>query len=120
MSMRVGDESARAAPNRSTPICSRVMSATTPDRNHWRVALRRFARHKLAVAALVFLVFMVLACWIGARFAPSPTEQHLLEPPSSPSWSHWFGTDELSRDEFSRVLHGGQVSLRVGSASRAC
>jgi peptide/nickel transport system permease protein len=56
---------------------------------------------------------MVVACYLGAHFAPSPTEQHLLEPTSGPSWSHWFGTDELSRDELSRVLHGGQVSLRV-------
>jgi peptide/nickel transport system permease protein len=113
MSMRVGDESARARAESIDPDLLARDVATTPDRSHWRVAARRFARHKPAVVALAFLVFMVLACWIGARFAPSPTAQHLLEPPSSPSWSHWFGTDELSRDELSRVLHGGQVSLRV-------
>ena len=44
---------------------------------------------------------------------PIPTEQHLLEPTSGPSASHWFGTDELSRDSLSRVLHGGQISLKV-------
>jgi peptide/nickel transport system permease protein len=111
--MRVGDESGRAraeaidaglvAPEIVVPLVG----------SQWRVALHRFRRHRLAMVALGFLVFMVVACYLGAHFAPSPTEQHLLEPTSGPSWSHWFGTDELSRDELSRVLHGGQVSLRV-------
>ena len=47
------------------------------------------------------------------HFAPSPTAQNLAEPPAGPSWAHWFGTDELSRDSLSRVLHGGQISLRI-------
>jgi peptide/nickel transport system permease protein len=56
---------------------------------------------------------MFLACFVGARFAQDPDQQHLLEPTSGPSTAHWFGTDELSRDTFSRVLHGGQISLKV-------
>ena len=113
MSMRVGDESGRAraeaiddglvAPEIVVPLVG----------SQWRVALRRFRRHRVAMVALGFLVFMVVACYLGAHLAPSPTEQHLLEPTAGPSGSHWFGTDELSRDELSRVLHGGQVSLRV-------
>ena len=94
----MGDETARARAEAIDPDLLASDVATTPDRDQWRVALRQFARHKLAVVALGFLVFMVLACFVGARFAPSPTEQHLLEPPSAPTWSHWFGTDELSRD----------------------
>jgi peptide/nickel transport system permease protein len=111
--MRVGDESGRA---RAEAIDAGLVAPETvvpPAGSQWRVGLRRFRRHRLAMVALGFLVFMVVACYLGARFAPSPTEQHLLEPTSGPSWSHWFGTDELSRDELSRVLHGGQVSLRV-------
>jgi peptide/nickel transport system permease protein len=113
MSMRVGDESGRA---RAEAIDAGLVAPETVvplTGSQWRVALRRFRRHRLALVALCFLVFMVIACYLGAHFAPSPTEQHLLEPTSGPSWSHWFGTDELSRDELSRVLHGGQVSLRV-------
>jgi hypothetical protein len=60
-----------------------------------------------------FLALIVLACFVGVHFAPSPTEQSLLEPTSGPSAAHWFGTDELSRDQLSRVLHGGQVSLKI-------
>jgi peptide/nickel transport system permease protein len=79
----------------------------------WRRAGRRFLRHRVAMVAAAFLILIALACFVGASFAQSPTRQHLLEPTSGPSAAHWFGTDELSRDTFSRVLHGGQISLRV-------
>src|SRR5262245_10001381 len=113
MSMRVGDESGRARAEALDAglIAPEIVSAVGGAQ--WRRALRRFRRHRVAMAALVFLVFMVLACYVGAQFAPSPTEQHLLRAPTGPTTSHWFGTDELSRDELSRVLHGGQISLRV-------
>jgi peptide/nickel transport system permease protein len=83
-------------------------------RAQWRLALRRFRRHKLAMTGLAFLALMVVLCFVGAEFAQDPTEQHLLEPTSGPSADHWFGTDEISRDLFSRVLHGGRISLVVG------
>ena len=113
MSMRVGDESGRARAEALDAglIAPEVVSAVGGAQ--WRRALHRFRRHRVAMVALVFLVFMVLACYVGAKFARSPTEQHLLETPTGPTASHWFGTDELSRDELSRVLHGGQISLRV-------
>ncbi|HXY93476.1 MAG TPA: ABC transporter permease [Acidimicrobiia bacterium] len=113
MSMRVGDESGRARAESMDAGLLAPEVVPTIAAGQWQTALRRFRRHRVAMTALAFLVFMVLACYVGAHFAPSPTEQHLTEPPSGPSWSHWFGTDELSRDELSRVLHGGQVSLRV-------
>ena len=112
MSMRMGDETARARAEAIDPNLL-ASEAVPPEGGQWRRALRQFRRHKLALVALGFLVFMVLACFVGAHFAPSPTEQHLLEPPAGPTWAHWFGTDELSRDSLSRVLHGGQISLRV-------
>jgi peptide/nickel transport system permease protein len=65
------------------------------------------------MVGLVLLVLIVVACFVGAHFAPNPTDQALLEPTSGPSGAHWFGTDELSRDSLSRVLHGGQVSLKI-------
>lgn len=33
---------------------------------------------------------------------------------SSPSWEHWFGTDNLGRDIFIRVLYGARISLAIG------
>jgi peptide/nickel transport system permease protein len=114
MSMRVGDESGRA---RATAIDATLLTVdpvlTPEDGNAWRAAGRRFRRHTVAMVGAGFLGFMILACFVGARFAPDPDAQNLLRPTSGPSGAHWFGTDELSRDSLSRVLHGGQISLRV-------
>jgi peptide/nickel transport system permease protein len=113
MSMRVGDESARSRAESIDPLLASNEVATPQGRGEWRRAGRRFRRHVPAMVGLVFLACMALACFVLVRFVPSPTEQHLLDPTSGPSWAHWFGTDELSRDSLSRVLHGGQISLRV-------
>ena len=115
MSMRVGDESGRARAEAfddsllvpepiGTPAGRRCVAGSRHDASVTTCA---------AMAGLGFLVFMFLACFVGAQFAPDPNHQNLLEPTSGPSASHWFGTDELSRDVLSRVLHGGQISLKV-------
>ena len=112
--MRVGDESARARSEAIDPGLLVAEPVGTPhDVGEWRAGWRRFRHHRVAMVGLGFLVFMFLACFVGAHFAPDPNHQDLLQPTSGPSASHWFGTDELSRDSLSRVLHGGQISLKV-------
>jgi peptide/nickel transport system permease protein len=114
MSMRVGDESGRARAEAIDPTLLVPDPVGTPqDGSQWHAAWYRFRHHVLAMVGLAFLVFMSLACFVAVHFAPDPNQQHLLEPTSGPSAAHWFGTDELSRDSLSRVLHGGQVSLKV-------
>jgi peptide/nickel transport system permease protein len=79
--------------------------------------LRRFFKHRLAVAAIVLLSVMVLMS-LGAPLSPySPTEQEPANPFEPPTLHHWFGTDELGRDIFTRILYGGRVSLFVGLIS---
>jgi len=76
--------------------------------------LRRFVRHRPAVAAFLVLVIMVLAALVAPLTPYSPRAQvpaNRLQPPST---THWFGTDELGRDVFTRILYGGRVSLTVG------
>jgi len=92
-----------------------VRSASLPlvGAQGWRQVVRRFRRNRPAVAGVVFLGVLFLLCFVGARFAPDPNTLHLLEPISGPSARHWFGTDDLSRDLFSRVLHGGRVTLPI-------
>jgi peptide/nickel transport system permease protein len=61
---------------------------------------------------LLFVVFALFAQWIAPQ---DPASIHLptrLDPPSS---IHWFGTDELGRDIFSRVIYGARISMLVGS-----
>jgi peptide/nickel transport system permease protein len=114
MSMRMGDEAARAVAGAIDPaVAGTEIFPLPPGRGQWRIVARRFRRHRLAMVGLGFLVFIALACFVGSQFAQSPTLQHLAEPTSGPSGKHWFGTDELSRDLFSRVLNGGRISLQV-------
>lgn len=80
-----------------------------------RDAWLRLQKNKMAVWSLGFLVFEALLCLITPWIAPYGFEhQSLAENLAAPSWIHWFGTDSLGRDSFTRVLYGGRVSLSVG------
>jgi peptide/nickel transport system permease protein len=57
----------------------------------------------------------ILVLSLAARpFLADPTEQHLKDRLLAPSADHWFGTDELGRDVFSRVVHAALVDLPIG------
>jgi peptide/nickel transport system permease protein len=112
MSTRIGDEVARTRADELDAVVA-AGESTWEDGVRGRRAFRRFFRHWPAVLGLAFLVSMVVACFVLVDLAPSATAQHLRQPTSGPSWSHWFGTDLLSRDSLARVLRGGQVSLKV-------
>ncbi len=84
----------------------------------WRDAFHRLAKNKLAMAGAVFLALLFLACFVlpfcGIQ-SYETTDMSLG--PTLPSAKHWFGTDVLGRDLFSRVLFGGRISLSVGIAA---
>src|SRR5512147_374985 len=77
--------------------------------------MRNIVRNRMAV-----LGFAVIAVWtVVAIFAPliasqSPVKQNLEIRLEAPSSAHIFGTDEIGRDEFSRVVHGTRISLPMG------
>jgi peptide/nickel transport system permease protein len=96
-----------------------VEAAGAPARSQWRLVGRRFFRHKLAVAALLVLVTFYLLAFFAPAVAPyelTPrlTGDILLGARKGPSAEHWFGTDELGRDQLTRVLYAGRVSLVIG------
>ena len=86
-------------------------------RAQWQLFLRRFVHHKMAVLSIVVLVLLFVVCF-GARWiAPFPkNHQDLLLGPVRPGRKHWFGTDELGRDQLSELLFAGQITLKIGVA----
>lgn len=76
---------------------------------------RRANRVKIILGAVLCSVVVLPVVFAGLLPIPDPLTQDLsarLQPPLSPD--HLFGTDALGRDLLSRVLYGGQISLRIG------
>ena len=82
-----------------------------------RTIIRRFFKHRLAGIAVAVLAVLVLASVFAFTAPYSPTEQEPSNKFQTSSIEHWFGTDELGRDIFTRILYGGRVSLAVGLLS---
>ena len=82
----------------------------------WRI----FSHNRLAMLGLVlFLILMVLVLFADVfadynKLAIGTDPMNRLQ---GPSWQHLFGTDELGRDIFARVIHGGRISLRISVGS---
>lgn len=97
------------------------MIPTTKGTSLWKDAWHRLARNRPAIVSLLVIVVILLLCFIGPLlpFVKSPTVINLGNAAAAPSGEHWFGTDSLGRDLFSRVLYGGQVSLLVGLVATA-
>jgi len=94
----------------------------TLGRSLWDDARARFMRNKAAMISLVILALIVLFSFIGPYFAVWTYEQidwntmgsaATLGMPSIET-GHYFGTDDLGRDIYSRVIQGTQISLMVG------
>jgi ABC-type dipeptide/oligopeptide/nickel transport system permease subunit len=79
------------------------------------VELRRFRRHKSAVAGSLLLLVMLLGAVLAPRLAPyDPIAQDQRASLRAPAAGHLLGTDVFGRDILSRVIWGGRASLRVG------
>ncbi|MBO6560325.1 MAG: ABC transporter permease [Nisaea sp.] len=76
--------------------------------------LRLVLRNKAVFWGGLLLLAMVAIAIIGPFFTVAPTEQNVMSRLKAPSSAFWFGTDFLGRDVFSRVVHGGRISLVVG------
>jgi oligopeptide transport system permease protein len=81
----------------------------------WRDAWYRLRHNKMAVISVGIVIVFSIVALLAPYISPYPFDQidfHRIG--HSPSWSHWFGTDDLGRDLFTRVLYGMGVSISVG------
>lgn len=79
--------------------------------NWWQ----RFKRNRLAVIGACIIITMIVLAIIGPMVSPySYADQSLLEANQGPSLVHWFGTDTLGRDIYTRVMYGARISLTIG------
>ncbi|HEX5814676.1 MAG TPA: ABC transporter permease [Methylomirabilota bacterium] len=80
--------------------------------------MRAYARSASSMAGLVIVAVFVLVAAVGPWIVPYPEDargavnlDRKLEPPSA---AHWFGTDEVGNDVYTRVILGARVSLQIG------
>jgi len=89
-------------------------------RTNWQLFRRRFRRHKMALASIAVLAVLMVACYGAPWLAPyKQGAQNLLNSDIGPSTKHWFGTDDLGRDQLSEVMYAGRISLTIGLAVAA-
>ncbi len=75
---------------------------------------KRFRKHPGAIAGMIVLTCIILACVFAFLSPYDPLKSDMAERYQPPSWQHPMGTDALGRDLMTRVLYGGRVSLAVG------
>lgn len=93
----------------------KVESVVRPSLSYWKDAWRRLRKNKLAMAGLIFLMLLTLCAVFGPILSPhSVIGTDLPNQNKAPSAEHWFGTDEMGRDVFTRTWYGARISLFVG------
>lgn len=91
-----------------------VLSA---PKGHFRDVCRNFARNRVALAALIVLVCIILAAIFAdviADYNDLALKQNPKERLQTASEAHWLGTDNYGRDLFARIIHGARYSLLFG------
>lgn len=114
--------SPEVSPAGPPPVCPGIPSleALEEGTSLWRDAWHRLVKNRLALGGLILFVVMAVVCVCGPWFSPYTFETQKLEYGAQPpSWEHWLGTDSLGRDLFTRIMHGGRISLMVGFLATA-
>ncbi|MBL6920069.1 MAG: ABC transporter permease [Puniceicoccaceae bacterium] len=92
--------------------------ASIDARSLGRDAWERLCANQMARIGGGIFIGIALLCLIGPFFVPHSHETtQLAYGAQAPSWTHWFGTDELGRDILVRTLIGGRISIGVGFAA---
>lgn len=117
-----GVSARRISPGGAEPHDIIDNSIDRKTRTLWGDALRRLMKNKLAVISLVWIVLMIVVSltadlWVPQKFGDPTsinTAKAVADRLQGPTAQHWFGTDDMGRDIFGRVIYGARVSLTVG------
>ena len=94
-----------------------VPVARPPSRSPSAILVRKLFRRKLVLAGAAILVVVTLLALFAPWLTPyEPMAMKIGDRMQSPRLAHWFGTDELGRDVFSRVVFGARYSLMIGAS----
>ena len=87
----------------------------------WGLMAFRFKKNKLAMLGLFIIALLILAVLLAPVYVDYDLvyTQNMADRFLSPCAEHWFGTDQLGRDLFARIVYGGRVSLFTGLGSVA-
>jgi oligopeptide transport system permease protein len=91
-----------------------------PSMSYGKDAWRRLKKNKLAMAGLVYVIFITLVALAAPLLTPYDYySQDLSVVNQKPTWGHPFGLDMFGRDQFTRVIYGARISMTVAYASTA-
>ena len=91
--------------------------ARAPSRSPSAILIGKLFRRKLVLAGAGILLIVTLLALFAPWITPyGPMAMKISDRMQSPRLAHWFGTDELGRDVFSRVVFGARYSLMIGAA----
>ena len=104
----------------ASPIAEAQAPARPTSTSLARETWRRFCRHRLALASLIFLMALVLLIVFGPLLWPLPIDEIDFKVKlQGPSWAHPLGADGLGQDLLARMIYGGRISLGVGLSAMA-
>jgi oligopeptide transport system permease protein len=89
-----------------------------PSLSFWKDVFVRFRKNKLALFGLVLLAILIFMAIFGPMMTEYDYKQNdLANKNQAPSSEHWFGTDDLGRDVFTRTWEGARISIFIGVAA---
>ncbi|MEM5776726.1 MAG: ABC transporter permease [Anaerolineaceae bacterium] len=85
------------------------------EKTPFQLAMARFGHNRIALVALALMVLIILTAFFAEEITTyNPIKLDAKSRLQGPSSEHWFGTDAMGRDVYTRIMYGGKVSLWIG------